>query len=836
MKTNATPHDSTERTLSLLGRWALFYAKTCGWAVFPLSPKSKKPFSGSHGFEDATKDPAQIEAGWTETPDANIGIATGKSSGVWILDIDPPAGAENMKILEAQNGELEQTLRQTTGRGGDQFFFRHPEEGVPCSTNKLAKNIDVRGDGGYVVLPPSIHPDGPAYRWFNDITPADIEVGDAPGWLVGLVQSTCANVAQVETNGTATGTNSAPGNGSAPDSDRITVAIRCLEALAPGRADDRDDWIQIGMALHHEDASGKMLARWDAFSRQSDKWKDGECARKWAGFHREGTATGAVGLKRLLDFAREDSGGLDFGKGFPETRERKTEGAKASSLKPGSDDESDDRPRIRLPGLGRPISEFVREITPLVTPGLDWFRSGGEVVRVDEGLIRPVSALQARTELEKVADFGIPRGRQKKEEARGWNSQTPSAQLCATVLEAPAFVRSLNRLDRICSVPLPYRDGDGLSCTVSGYNPDRRLYTTWTGDLPTILELEDAHAVFIELLGNFCFADDESGDWGSYATNFANAIGAILTPMCGLLFDGLIPAFSIVGNRAGLGKGELVKVAGIPVLGSLMGATAYTRDGEEMRKRLFAVARSGAEFLWLDDLSDHVKSPALNMAVTSAKISDRTLGKTQMREYPWRALIFMTGNHYTVEQDLVRRIVPIYLREDREDLDARTFRHEDLLGWALANRSKILGAIYGLIVHWEKKGAPLADLKFSSFTPWARLIGGILEAGGFPGFLRNRGNMAGAADPKTTDMRTLIEKAHDEFGSERFSPKQALELASEHELFSRITERDKGQAERLGRILSNFSGREFGGLKLMKWSKKPARYGITEVKKEGLEP
>jgi hypothetical protein len=68
-----------------------------GFAVFPLQPGTKLPFAGSRGCKDATKDEAQVRQWWTDTPQANIGIATGKPSGVWVLDIDGDRGKESLK-------------------------------------------------------------------------------------------------------------------------------------------------------------------------------------------------------------------------------------------------------------------------------------------------------------------------------------------------------------------------------------------------------------------------------------------------------------------------------------------------------------------------------------------------------------------------------------------------------------------------------------------------------------------------------------------------------------------------------------------------------------------
>ncbi len=84
----------------------------------------------------------------------------------------------------------------------------------------------------------------------------------------------------------------------------IQKAIETLDKLSPLRADDRSMWLQVGMALHSVDSSQEMLRRWDHWSRQSEKYKEGECARQWRSFK----ADGGVGLGTLLHWAKADSG------------------------------------------------------------------------------------------------------------------------------------------------------------------------------------------------------------------------------------------------------------------------------------------------------------------------------------------------------------------------------------------------------------------------------------------------------------------------------------------------------------------------------------------------
>jgi hypothetical protein len=142
---------------------AQYYA-TRGWPVLPIKPGEKVPMT-AHGVKDATTDKSILIQWWDRCEDANIGIATGKLAGVWVLDIDGEAGDRSLTDLENKIGPLPETLEQKTGGGGRQLFFRWPDTREIRNKQNIRPGIDVRGEGGYVVVPPSLHPSGQRYEW-----------------------------------------------------------------------------------------------------------------------------------------------------------------------------------------------------------------------------------------------------------------------------------------------------------------------------------------------------------------------------------------------------------------------------------------------------------------------------------------------------------------------------------------------------------------------------------------------------------------------------------------------------------------------------------------------
>jgi hypothetical protein len=137
-----------------------------GMAVFPCMPCGRSPAT-AHGFKDATKDLDVIRGWWRAEPTYNIAIATGAVSGVFVVDVDGLDAEAELRKLEAEHGELPPSVEVITARGRH-IYFKAPQVPVRNSAGKIASGMDVRGDGGYVLTPPSMHPSGRRYCWSVD--------------------------------------------------------------------------------------------------------------------------------------------------------------------------------------------------------------------------------------------------------------------------------------------------------------------------------------------------------------------------------------------------------------------------------------------------------------------------------------------------------------------------------------------------------------------------------------------------------------------------------------------------------------------------------------------
>lgn len=166
-----------------------------GWPVIPLHSPGVGPSNcdcrkacgknaakhprTAHGLLDASTDLTIVTRWWEMWPSANIGIVTGAVSGLVVLDVDVRANGDvSLGTLTDEYGQLPDTPTVLTGGGGLHYYFAHPGGIIRNSAGKLGSGLDIRGDGGYVVAPPSLHASGQIYTWAIAGEPAPL-----PAWL-----------------------------------------------------------------------------------------------------------------------------------------------------------------------------------------------------------------------------------------------------------------------------------------------------------------------------------------------------------------------------------------------------------------------------------------------------------------------------------------------------------------------------------------------------------------------------------------------------------------------------------------------------------------------------
>lgn len=158
---------------------AIKYAKA-GYSIIPVG-HDKKPIIEWKGYQTKRADEKTIRDWWSKYPSANIGIVTGEISGIVVVDVE--AGGSTK--------DLPTTITSKTGGGGFHFFYKHPGKPVKNAV-RIREKTDIRGDGGYIVAPPSLHKSGKRYEWL--VSPEDAGFAELPKWVLEKTSETKINL------------------------------------------------------------------------------------------------------------------------------------------------------------------------------------------------------------------------------------------------------------------------------------------------------------------------------------------------------------------------------------------------------------------------------------------------------------------------------------------------------------------------------------------------------------------------------------------------------------------------------------------------------------------
>jgi len=230
-----------------------------GWHVFALAPRSKHPREDTHGLNDATTDLAQVRAWWDQNPTANVGLNVG-ASGLVAVDVDPRhGGAATWAGLVTELGDVvDRTVTSVTGRGdgGGHRLYRRNGKKVKSVEGALGAGVDTKSEGGYILLPPSIHPDtGRPYAWAPGRSLDDM----APALLPPALGALCPEVDAVKAP-------TRPLAHPVTDDDAGFWLRRALDRATPGHRNEVGFWLacQLRDAGFDEGTAGSVLVEYAA--------------------------------------------------------------------------------------------------------------------------------------------------------------------------------------------------------------------------------------------------------------------------------------------------------------------------------------------------------------------------------------------------------------------------------------------------------------------------------------------------------------------------------------------------------------------------------------------
>jgi hypothetical protein len=373
----------------------------------------------------------------------------------------------------------------------------------------------------------------------------------------------------------------------------------------------------------------------------------------------------------------------------------------------------------------------------------------------------------------------------------------------------------LPHLEAVASAPVFDRDGTLVS--TPGYHPSARLWYRHDGlqigaipERPTPDEVAAARSLLIDdLLVDFPFTAD---------SDRAHALAALLLPFVRRMVAGCTPIHLLEAPTPGSGKGLLADLVSILILGRTCDPTTLSRDEDETRKKITSVLLKAQPVILLDNIKDGVDSAQLASALTSERWSDRILGQSRMIDLPNRATWIVTGNNLHLSLEIARRSVRVRIDAKVDQPWKRTgFKHDPLRDWVRTHRAELVRALATLVRAWLAAGQPTGARVLGSFESWARVVGGILEHAGIPGFLQDTDQLYEAADADGQEWREFASAWWTKFGPRWVTASDLLALALERDLLGSIV-RDKAQRAqkiRLGKALSTMRDRHLASYRVL---------------------
>jgi hypothetical protein len=665
-----------------------------------------------------------------------VGLVTGS---LIVVDVDGPEGAKSLEALEAQHGPLPPTLSASTGRGVHRYY-RCPEGvSIAGSAGKLGTGVDVRGKGGYVIAPPSVHASGKRYEWIAEGVP----IAELPEWIAELLkprERQQGNVRAIRPTGDA--------------DQRHALAALEDEAQIVRVAPEGTRNHTLNTAAYN---LGQLVA--------NGSITESEVVEQL-------TASAQAANLPDHEIERTISSGLKAGLLNPRTMPQRAQATGLEKVKPASlpAPRPSTLPEIVITGRAN------RDLTADALTALKAANDKSPRVFVQNGRLSRVRSGEDRAKIETLSEDAL---RGELDRCADWQRADRSG---FTPTAVPlSVVKDLLSLDGLVGIPQidgviesPVMRPDGSILTARGYDAATRLYyhprasleLPEIPDKPTAKEVKAALDTLLEPIAEIPFSSD---------ADRANALGYILTPLVRPMISGHLPLALLEATRSGTGKGLLANVAAIISTGSEAELTPVPSKPEELDKVLGALLIEGASTITLDEVQALGSSSFLNSLLTMSQARVRILGQSATARVPNRAVLAALGNNVPIRGDFVRRYYPIRLdAKSATPFADRSFTIPDLPAWTLEHRGELVAAALTLARAWHvagRKGKP--HKRLGSYEGFTSVIGGILANAGESHFLENVEQAQTEADDQGLELEAFLDAIVDRFGiGNRFTIKE----------------------------------------------------------------
>lgn len=772
----------------------------CAVNKAPAIPKK----AGGRGFLDASADETEVRRLFALVPRAKlVGVPTGPDSGFDVLDLDYRHGAGAWELENAHR--LPRTRVHTTLNGGRHMLFRHAH-GVRNSASKktLAPGVDVRGDGGYIIHPPSlgyaVHDDTPIVDW--------------PDWLLTLVLATLESERPPER----------PRSDAAP----IEIAEKRIKGFVRSVL-DRMAGMQEGTKHTTLRKTARILGGVQAMAGFSD-----EQAVSWLTEKMPSTVQNWRNVRETALWGLKD--GRDYPLELPDRRPpEKLNGAPHSNghdpSPPSQPPKPEDprRPTITVfAGLRHQAAD--QALKAMKGAGVQFFQRDRSLVRA--ALAKAKTSDGTVVEIAGIVPVTNPILGRAMGLSAEWDKPDKDGELFRIdppkeVVEQVAAMSGewpFPPLTGVISTPTLRPDGTILD--QPGYDEATGLVLLSPPLMPIIPDRptkRDA-ARQLDLLGSllaeFPFVDDVSR---------SVALSMMLTTVLRGALLPAVPMHAATAPQAGTGKSFLLDIASVIAIGERCAVIAVAPNAEETEKRLISAALSGRQIIALDNVSEMLAGDFLNQVTERPILQLRPLGTSGDIRISNSFTVFANGNNLSAPADLVRRTLVCRLDANLENPEERVFDFNPVKT-VLADRGAYVAACLTIGRAYIEAGSPNKCRPLASFERWSDLVRSALMWLAMPDPCESM-DMARAEDPirsaraavfraweneltkgppgyMTAELIEETEKRHEQgFISPRFR-EACLTVAAERS-------GNVVSARRLGRWLSSNNNNRIGDIKLI---------------------
>lgn len=757
------------------------------WTLIALT--GKRPVN--KGWQKAEQPSLALVERWLRKGH-NLGLLTGRSSGILVLDDDSPDGSAAAAL------NLPPTVTVITGSGKKHYYFALPE-GLTLrnSVKSRIAGMDVRADGGQVVFPGSVHPDTQQpYRWAPSLSPRDVEIAPLPENVLDLLRQGERTVPKFKLlQGDAKGHRAAKYAQAALDAEVANV-------LGASEGSRNDTLNRAAFALGQLVAGGELDADVvrDALQRAAEQVGLPETeASKTIG---SGMAGGAKEPRTAPAPAAPPSSAFANAEEHLEVDNRESIYLYAGWIHRAADQAEGVLQRQR-PALFYQRGSWLVRVTMLAEAGIGRSIQYKPVIQE----VTPAAVVDVLTRLVRFERFD-----QRTQEYYVVDCPERLAQ----TLLSRAGEWKLPTLTGVIDVPTLRRDGSVLS--TPGYDASTGLLlipgaTACSVPLfPTAEETQAALDRLLFVLKEFPFLE---------TVDRSVALAAMLTAAVRPSLR-TAPLFAFRAAKMGSGKSLLADVVSLIATGRPAAVMSQGADENEDKKRMLPILAEGDPVAVIDNIERPFGSAALCSILTQATWRDRVLGKSATLSLPTTNTTWIaTGNNIVFVGDITTRVLVCDLDPKCERPEERKF-DLDLHQYIPEHRAELVAAALTLLRAYHVAERPKKDLPtFGRFEEWSDLIRQTLVWLGFPDPCETRQRVE-ETDPARFELAELLVALERVFGTKPFKVAEVMcasqedtELAAAlRAVFAAAVSEPSAQA--MGYILQRANRRPEGGLRVVR--------------------